>query len=105
MNRSFEEVVDDIKGSLGSDHIFIVPFEESESGLCAEFMNSDEVRNTKQKADFIVDKQHEAEDLFLTYQFSTKASYVSDKTNYGNLFNYYHAGLLTKKEVFGLMLE
>ena len=99
-------MISDIETMLPKyDRIFIIPYDEAESGLCAEFMNSDEVKNSKQKIHFIVDRCHEAEDLFLTYQFSTKVSYLSDKTNYGNVFNYYHAGLLTKQEIFRLMLE
>ena len=98
--------ISDIESILPSyDRIFIIPYDEAESGICAEFLNSDEVRNTKLKVYFIVDKQHEVEDLFLTYQFSSKVTYLSDHTNYGNIFNYYHAGLLTKQEVFRLMLE
>lgn len=100
------DLMSDIEAILQKyDRIFIVPFNEAEVGLCADFMNSDEVRNTKKKIYFIVDKKHEAENLFLTYRFSSKVTYLSDKTNYGNIFNYYHAGLITKHEVFRLMLE
>lgn len=99
-------MISDIEAILQKyDRIFIIPYDEADSGLCAEFMDSDAVKNTQLKVYFIVDKQHEAEDLFLTYCFSSKVSYLSEKTNYGNVFNYYHAGLLTREEIFGLLLE
>lgn len=103
------DVKEKIKNDLQTyDLILLVESADglSVGGLVGELLNSQAFRRSEKKILVLpAEKYMDLVSLYYTYEFSDRFKVIARSSQYGGLFNYIDNGILTKQEVFELILR